>query len=179
MRDAVAMTFEWQQVFRLIYTNGSGASTPLQFWMGDSRGRWTATRLSSREQSQRPHLVRHGGQLPQRRPPRGGALHDARCRHHPVSGDHRGSKGLHPSVDHHRSACAAKEMVRVLEYQCRAEMEEAKGEFKPEPRTWYQPGSAPVPPLPSGNPTGLGSRRARGTSTNTRRQTGHFGLCRG
>jgi hypothetical protein len=39
-RDAVAMTFEWQQVFRLIYTNGSGPSTPLQFWMGDSRGRW-------------------------------------------------------------------------------------------------------------------------------------------
>jgi hypothetical protein len=23
MRDAVAMTFEWQQVFRLIYTNGT------------------------------------------------------------------------------------------------------------------------------------------------------------
>ena len=40
MRDAVAMTFEWQQVFRLIYTNGTGPSTPLPFWMGDSRGRW-------------------------------------------------------------------------------------------------------------------------------------------
>src|SRR5262245_40542896 len=40
MRDVVAMTFEWQQVFRLIYTNGTTASTPLQFWMGDSRGRW-------------------------------------------------------------------------------------------------------------------------------------------
>ena len=39
-RDVVAMTFEWQQVFRLIYTNGTGPSTPLQFWMGDSRGRW-------------------------------------------------------------------------------------------------------------------------------------------
>ena len=40
-------------------------------------------------------------------------------------------------------------MARVLEYQCRAEMEEARGDFKPEPRTWYQKGSAPVPPLPS------------------------------
>src|SRR4029079_12350411 len=31
----------------------------------------------------------------------------------------------------------------------RAEMEEAKGDFKPESRTWYQKGSASVPPLPS------------------------------
>jgi hypothetical protein len=42
-----------------------------------------------------------------------------------------------------------KDVPRVLEYQCRAEMEEARGEFKPEPRTWYQKGAPPVPPFPS------------------------------
>ena len=45
MRNAVAMTFEWQHVFRLIYTNGTKASTPLPFWMGDSRGRWDGDTL--------------------------------------------------------------------------------------------------------------------------------------
>src|SRR5262249_28267581 len=29
-------------------------------------------------------------------------------------------------------------MKRVLEYPCRAELEEARGEFKPDPRTWYR-----------------------------------------
>jgi hypothetical protein len=30
-----------------------------------------------------------------------------------------------------------KDMVRVLEYQCQAEKEEASGDFEREPRTWY------------------------------------------
>src|SRR5215510_10482562 len=34
-RDHVAITFEWSQVFRLIYTNGKPAPTRLDFWMGD------------------------------------------------------------------------------------------------------------------------------------------------
>ena len=39
-----------------------------------------------------------------------------------------------------------KGMTRVLEYQCRAEMEEANGDFKPDPRTWYQKGSTGATP---------------------------------
>ena len=44
-RDHIAMTFEWSQVFRLIYTNGSKPSEDLEFWMGDSRGRWEGDTL--------------------------------------------------------------------------------------------------------------------------------------
>jgi hypothetical protein len=41
-----------------------------------------------------------------------------------------------------------KDVPRLLEYQCRAEMEEARGEFKPEPRTWYRKDAPPVPAFP-------------------------------
>jgi len=39
------MTFEWSQVFRLIYTDGSKHQDGIEFWMGDSRGRWDGDTL--------------------------------------------------------------------------------------------------------------------------------------
>ena len=37
----MAITFEWQQVFRLIYTNGSPPLyAGIESWMGNSRGHW-------------------------------------------------------------------------------------------------------------------------------------------
>ena len=45
------------------------------------------------------HLVRHGGQLPQRRAEGGRALHPDRSRHAAVRGDDGGSEGVHPPVD--------------------------------------------------------------------------------
>ena len=44
-RDAVAMLFEWQQIYRLIYTNGSQSPEGIPFWMGDSRRRWEGDTL--------------------------------------------------------------------------------------------------------------------------------------
>ena len=41
----LAMTFEWSQVHRLIYTNGSRLADGIDFWMGDSRGRWEGDTL--------------------------------------------------------------------------------------------------------------------------------------
>ena len=43
--DHVAMTFEWSQVHRTIYTNGAPALEGIDFWMGDSRGRWEGDTL--------------------------------------------------------------------------------------------------------------------------------------
>lgn len=44
--DHIAMTFEWSQVFRLIYTNGKPPLHPgFESWMGDSRGRWEGDTL--------------------------------------------------------------------------------------------------------------------------------------
>ena len=44
-RDHIAITFEWSQVFRVIYTNGTAGPDGISFWMGDSRGRWEGDTL--------------------------------------------------------------------------------------------------------------------------------------
>src|ERR1044071_3962998 len=41
----LAMTFEWSSVFRLVYTDGSKHADGIDFWMGDSRGRWQGDTL--------------------------------------------------------------------------------------------------------------------------------------
>ena len=167
MRDAVAMTFEWQQVFRLIYTNGTGPSTPLQFWMGDSRGRWdgdtfvvdvtnhndrTWFDMSGNFHSDALHVVERYTMLDADTIRYQATVEDPKVFTRPWT----------ITV----ALARQKEMGRVLEYQCRAEMEEAKGDFKPEPRTWYQRGSASVPPLPS-QPREASAVTAQGTLPRT------------
>jgi len=41
----VAMTYEFDHATRIIYTDGSPHPPPLDFWMGDSRGRWQGDTL--------------------------------------------------------------------------------------------------------------------------------------
>jgi len=43
--DHIAITFEWSQVHRTIYTNGAPPPDGIDFWMGDSRGRWEGNTL--------------------------------------------------------------------------------------------------------------------------------------
>ena len=138
-RDHVAMTFEWQQVFRLIYTNGSRPPTPLEFWMGDSRGRWEGDTLTvdvtnhndrtwfdmaGNFHSDALHVVERYTMLDADTIRYEAAIEDPKVFTRPWK----------ISMPLHRQ----KDMTRVLEYQCRAEMEEANGDFKPDPRTWYQ-----------------------------------------
>ena len=104
----VAMTFEWTQVHRLIYTNGSKPADGIEFWMGDSRGRWEGDTLvvevtnhndrtwfdmAGNFHSEALKVVERYTLLDRR--------HDA------VRSDDRGSEGVHPAVeDQHADAPA-------------------------------------------------------------------------
>lgn len=136
-RDHVAMTFEWSQIYRLIYTNGKPGPTGIEFWMGDSRGRWegdtlvvTVTdhndktwfdmagnfhseqlRLTERYTMTDPDTIRYEV-----------TIEDPKVFTRPWK----------ISMPLHRQ----KDMKRILEYQCQAEAEEANGLFERDPRTW-------------------------------------------
>jgi hypothetical protein len=43
--EHIAITFEWSQVHRTIHTNGVPGPDGIDFWMGDSRGRWEGDTL--------------------------------------------------------------------------------------------------------------------------------------
>ena len=61
-RDHIAITFEWSQVYRVIYTNGTKPRAG--FWRG-VRGAGKEPWCRRHEQ-QRPDVVRHGRELSQR-----------------------------------------------------------------------------------------------------------------
>ena len=137
-RDHVAMTFEWSQVFRLIYTNGRPAPEGLEFWMGDSRGRWDGDTLvvdvtdqndrtwfdmSGNFHSEAMHLVERYTMLDPDTIRYEVTIEDPKVFTRPWK----------ISMPLHRH----KDMDRVLEYQCQAELEEANGAFERDSRTWY------------------------------------------
>ena len=134
----IAMTFEWSQVFRLIYTNGSDHTEGIEFWMGDSRGRWEGDTLvvdvrnhndktwfdmAGNFHSEALHLVERYTML------------DADTIRYEVTIEDPKvfTRPWKISMPLHRH----KDMDRVLEYQCQAEVEEANGAFERDPRTWY------------------------------------------
>lgn len=137
-RDHIAMTFEWSQVFRLIYTNGSRPPEDLEFWMGDSRGRWDGDTLvvEVTAHNNRTWFDMAGNfhsdalKVAERY-----TLVDADTLRYDVTIEDpkvftRPWTMTMPFFRH-------KDMDRILEYQCQAEVEEASGAFEREPRTWY------------------------------------------
>jgi hypothetical protein len=137
-REHVAITFAWSQVFRLIYTNGKAGRTGIDFWMGDSRGRWEGDTLvvdvtSHNDQtwldmagdfhSEALHLVERY------------TLVDADTIRYEVT--IQDPKVFTRPWKISMPLARQKNMDRVLEYQCQAEAEEASGAFERDPRTWY------------------------------------------
>jgi hypothetical protein len=137
-RDHVAMTFEWSQVFRLIYTNGSKHTTGIEFWMGDSRGRWEGDTLvvDVRNHNDRTWFDMSGN------------FHSEALvvveRYTMVDADAIQYEATieDPKVFTRPWTISMrfyrhKDMERILEYQCQAEAEEASGAFERDPHTWY------------------------------------------
>jgi len=134
----VAITFAWSNVFRLIYTNGKPGPKRIDFWMGDSRGRWEGDTLvvdvsnhndktwfdtSGNFHSDKLHVTERYTML------------NADTIQYEVTIEDPAvfTKPWKFSVPLARQ----KGMSRLLEYQCQAEAEEANGLFERDPKTWY------------------------------------------
>jgi hypothetical protein len=137
-RDHIAITFEWSQVFRLIYLNGKPGPTGIDFWMGDSRGRWEGDTLvvEVTDHNDKTWFDMSGNfhsdamRLTERY-----TLLDAGTIQYEVTIED-------PKVFTRQWKIAMplyrrNDIDRILEYQCQAEAEEASGDFERDPRTWY------------------------------------------
>jgi hypothetical protein len=144
-RDHIAITFEWSQVYRLVYTNGTKPRAGFDFWMGDSRGRWEGDTLvvdvvnnndrtwfdmAGNFHSDALHLVERY------------TLADADTIQYEatIQDPKVFTRPWKISMPFYRQ----KDMDRILEYQCQAEAEEANGAFEREPRTWYPDNGKPA-----------------------------------
>jgi hypothetical protein len=157
-RDHVAITFEWSQVYRLIYTATQEPLHPgIEFWMGDSRGRWEGDTLvvDVKSHNDRTWFDMAGNfhsealSLVERY-----TLMDPDTIRYEVTIEDPKvfTRPWKISMPLHRH----KDMTRILEYQCQAEAEEASGAFERDVRTWYSPDTAaaavelpPPPPAPA------------------------------
>jgi hypothetical protein len=149
--EHVAITFEWSQVFRLIYLKGKPAPSGFDFWMGHSMGRWEGDTfvVDVTAQNDRTWFDMAGNhhsdasKMTERY-----TLIDADTLQYEVTvtDDKTFTKPWKISMPLQRR----KDLARILEYQCQAEAEEAAGLFEREPRTWYTP-KAPEPAPRGGN----------------------------
>jgi hypothetical protein len=137
-RDAVAITFEWSQVFRLIHTNGTKPVDGIEFWMGDSRGRWEGDTLvvGVTNHNDKTWFDKAGNfHSEQLKVEERFTLEDADTLRYDVTIEDPKvfTRAWKMSMPLHRQ----KGLDRILEYQCQAEAEEASGAFERDPRTWF------------------------------------------
>ena len=148
-RDHVSMLFEWTQVYRLIYTNGTPHDDRLQPWMGDARGRWDGDTLVV-------EIANHNDQtwlgaagdfhsdalkVVERYTMRDAdtiqyeaTIEDPKVFTRPWT--------IGITFDRQRG------VERVLEHHCQALKEEANGDFERQPRTWYLGANSARPAVP-------------------------------
>ncbi len=149
--QAVAITFEWSLVHRLIYTDGSQHPADVDTWMGDSRGHWDgdtlvvdvarynnktwfdmagdfhsdALHVTERYRMTDPDTIQYEA-----------TIEDSKVFTKPWT----------ISISLHRRT----DRDRLFEYVCQAEVEEANGAFTREEKTWWppnkQPGNGTAPP---------------------------------
>ena len=140
----VAITFEWQQVYRLIYTNGEPPLyAGVESWMGDSRGRWEGDTLVVEVTDQNDqtwfdaagNFHSSGLRVTERY-----QMRDANTIDYEATIDDPDvfTRPWTMRMAFYRQGG----MDRILEYQCQAEKEEANGAFERDVRNWYP---APIP----------------------------------
>jgi len=144
--EHIAITFEWSQVHRTIHTNGIPGPEGIDFWMGDSRGRWEGDTLvvdvkdlndktwfdtTGTFHSDQIHVVERYTMTDPDTIQYEATIEDPKVFSKPW-------KIAMPIYRH-------KDRDRILEYQCQAELEEASGDFERDPKTWYPgPNAKPV-----------------------------------
>jgi hypothetical protein len=162
--EHVAITFEWSQVHRLIYTNGKPAlHEGYESWMGSSRGHWEGDTLvvSVVDHNAKTWFDMAGDfhsdalKVTERY-----TLVDKDTIRYDVTIED--PKTFTKSWKMSVLLVRQKQIDHLMEYQCQAEAEESAGLFERDPRTWYpetekppafaanMPPSGPVPALKAG-----------------------------
>jgi hypothetical protein len=136
--DHIAITFEWSQVHRTIHTNGVPGPEGIDFWMGDSRGRWDGDTLvvdvkdlngktwldtTGTFHTDQVHVVERYTMTDPDTIQYEATIEDPKVFSRPWT--------IAMPIYRH------KDRDRILEYQCQAELEEANGDFQRDPKTWY------------------------------------------
>lgn len=141
----IALTFEWQQVFRLIYINDEDSLYEgVESWMGHSRAHWEGDELVVRVKDFNDKTWLDAA----------GNFHSAAMvlteRYRMLDADTisyqvtiQDPEVFTRDVVLQMNLYRQKELDRVLEYQCQALKEEASGAFERDERTWYPAGILP------------------------------------
>ena len=145
--QAIAMTFEWSLDYRLIYTDGSPHPADVNFWMGDSRGKWEGDTLVV-------DVANHNDQtwFDMAGDFHSDALHVVE-RYRMTDADTiqyeatiEDSKVFNQPWTIRFPLQRRRDRDRLFEYACQAELEEANGLFTREARTWYPGDGTPAFP---------------------------------
>jgi hypothetical protein len=167
--QAVAMTFEWSLIYRLVYMDGTQHPSDMDTWMGDSRGHWDGDTLvvdvrnfndktwfdmAGDFHSDTLHVVERYRMTGPDTIQYEATMEDSKVFTKPWTI----SLALQRRTDRDR----------LFEYVCQAEVEEANGAFTREDRTWY-PGNGTPPPAFSETTTTRPKPAAPPAAANIRR----------
>jgi hypothetical protein len=144
----IAMAFEWELEYRLIYADGTPHPTDSDSWMGDSRAHWEGDTLvvdvgnindktwfdmAGDFHSDALHVVEHYYMTDRDTIQYQATMEDPKVFTKPWTIE----------IALHRRA----DRDRLFEYSCESELEEVNGAFTREERTWYPGRGSPSPAI--------------------------------